>query len=133
MQNITFVSLNLCLGLSNKKDSVLDHLTKLRINVCAIQETEIPSGFPVNILNCRNYNLELEKNTGKMRAGFYARSDTKYTNGSLIEDSESVINNITFNNDAIWAWNQAPVEIKNSKTLFSAPKTINKFVFTIPV
>ena len=69
---------NLCLGHANRKDSVSDQLVNNEINVCALQETEIPKGFPENVLNCGNYVLELETNEDKKRVGFYTRSDVKY-------------------------------------------------------
>ena len=48
---------NLCLGLANKKDSVIDLLATHEINICALQETEIPIGFPENVLNCGSESL----------------------------------------------------------------------------
>ena len=48
------------------------------IGVCCLQETEIPMGFPENILNCNGYNLELEMNTVKKRTGIFIRRDIKY-------------------------------------------------------
>ena len=56
---------NLCLGLSNKKDTVLRYLSENEIKICCLQETEIPLNFPENVLNCGNYNLELEMNSEK--------------------------------------------------------------------
>ena len=34
--------------------------------------------FPENILNCNGYNIELEQNTEKKRAGIYIHKDIKY-------------------------------------------------------
>ena len=41
---------NLCLGLSNKKDTVCDYLAVNNITACCLQETEIPMNFPEDIL-----------------------------------------------------------------------------------
>ena len=69
---------NLCLGLPNKKDIVTDYLELNKINVCCLQETEVLMNFPENILNTRNFNLELELNDVKKRVGIYIHKDTKY-------------------------------------------------------
>ena len=58
---------------------MIDHLEQNLIDICALQETEIQNGFPEQILNCRNYRLELEKNDLKKRVGFYVKQDLKYT------------------------------------------------------
>ena len=76
---------NLCLGLSNKKDLVTSYLKAHSIAVCCSQETEIVSGFPKNILNCNNYNLELEKNSLKKRVGIYIHRDINYTRKTELE------------------------------------------------
>ena len=82
---LTIGTWNLCLGLANKKDSVIDHLTRNQIDICALQETEISTGFPEQILNISNYNLELESNTVKKRSGFYIKSDIKFTRRKDLE------------------------------------------------
>ena len=68
-----------CLGLPNKKDIVTNYLNTHSISVCCLQETEVSNGFPENILNCGNYNLELELNTTKKRVGTYIRKGVPYT------------------------------------------------------
>ena len=75
----------MCLGLCNKKDSVITHLVNNSIDICALQETEILNGFPERILDCDNYTLELESNDVKKRAGFYIRNDVKYTRRKDLE------------------------------------------------
>ena len=50
-------TLNLCLGLQNKKDSVIDLLDANSVDVCGLQETEIPMNFPENIKNPFNRTL----------------------------------------------------------------------------
>ena len=64
-----FGTLNLCVGLANKKDSVIDHLNINIVDICALQETEIVDGFPEQILICENYILRLECNDVKKRTG----------------------------------------------------------------
>ena len=48
------------------------------INICCLQETEVPMNFPEKILNCGGYTLELENNSEKKRAGIYLKNDIKY-------------------------------------------------------
>ena len=69
---------NLCLGLSNKKDIITSCLSSLSVEICCLQETEIPMGFPENILNSGEYNVELELNTEKKRVGIYLHKNLKY-------------------------------------------------------
>ena len=76
--HITIGTWNLCLGLPNKKDIVIDILDLNKVDICCLQETEISNGFPENILSCGGYKLELEINSSKKRAGIYLRNDLKY-------------------------------------------------------
>ena len=74
----SFATWNLCLGLANKKDTVNRYLNENNIKVCCLQETEIPQGFPENILNSGGYILELEMNSEKKRVGVYLHRDVNY-------------------------------------------------------
>ena len=65
---IIFATWNLCLGLPNKRDNVIDTLKRNNIAVCALQETEIGEDFPEGILNSSEYNIELELNTTKKKS-----------------------------------------------------------------
>ena len=71
-------TLNLCLGLQNKKDMLLSLLDLNSVDVCGLQETEIPMNFPENILNSGGFTIELESNNEKKRAGFYIRNNLSY-------------------------------------------------------
>ena len=42
---------NLCLGLPNKKDIVTDYLKLNSVNICCLQETDVPVNFPEIVLN----------------------------------------------------------------------------------
>ena len=77
--NIKIATWNLCLGLVNKKDIVTEYLKSNDISVCCMQETEIPNNYPLNILNCNNYNLEIESSDAKRRTGIYLRANISYT------------------------------------------------------
>ena len=64
--------------MSNKKDLVTNYLKLNNVDLCCLQETEVPSNFPENVLNTGGYILELKLNNCKKRAGIYIRSDIKY-------------------------------------------------------
>ena len=53
--------------------------------------------------------------------------------GLLKESKISNKSQRTFTNDAIHIWNQAPCEIRDSKSLFSAKKAIKEFVALLPI
>ena len=55
------------------------------------------------------------------------------TAGKLLELGKFNITTSIFTNDAIKAWNKAPEEIKNAKTLTVAKVNIKKFVKTLPI
>ena len=74
--NFSIATWNVCLGIANKKDSVTETLNHEGISVCCIQETD--QGFPIGVLNCNNYILELEMNDYKMRTGIYLNKNVNY-------------------------------------------------------
>ena len=78
MMNLNISTLNLCLGLPNKKDIVTDLLQRNNITVCCLQETEVPQNFPEKVLDCGGFTFELEINSDKKRAGIYLRNNVKY-------------------------------------------------------
>ena len=86
LNSIKFGTWNLCLGLANKKDIVTETLTRKNVSICCLQETEIPTGFPENVLNCGGYNIELESNDSKKRAGIYIRRDVRYKRRHDLEE-----------------------------------------------
>ena len=85
MENLKLGSLNLCLGLPNKKDIVTDLLNRNSISICSLQETEVPMNFRENILSFGGYNLELKLNTVKKHCGVYLKNDIKYVRRNDLE------------------------------------------------
>ena len=77
---------NLCLGLTNKKDIVTTTLLSNDIDVCCLQETEIPPDYPTHILNNKHYCVEVERNNGKKRVGIYVKNGLKYKRREDLED-----------------------------------------------
>ena len=84
--NLKIATWNLCLGLPNKKDIVTEYLKTNDISVCCLQETEVPNNFPTNILNCNNYNLELECSDEKQRTGIYVKNTVQYARRFDLEE-----------------------------------------------
>ena len=84
-QEIIIGSLNLCLGLPNKKDSVIEILKNDNVSICCLQEVEVQINFPEKVLSCGGYNLELEQNTSKKCAGIYLKQDLNYTRRTDLE------------------------------------------------
>ena len=69
--SLTISTLNLCLGLRNKKYLIKNILDEHSIDILGMQETEVTSDINVKELETSNYSLELETNTVKSRVGFY--------------------------------------------------------------
>ena len=53
-------TLNLCLGLRNKKEEVKRLIAENNIDILCMQETEIPKEFPIQMLTFKGYNFENE-------------------------------------------------------------------------
>ena len=84
--SVRIASWNLCLGLKKKKDYVLNTLRQEHIDICLLQEVEIPRDFPTNILSSRDYKLEVEKATIKARCAILIKNEVEYTRREDLED-----------------------------------------------
>ena len=60
---LKIATLNLCLGLKNKKDLIKDILLSNDIDILLMQETEIESDINCELLKIPGYILEMENNT----------------------------------------------------------------------
>ena len=81
-------SWNLCLGLKKKKDYVINTLRREKIDICLLQEVEIPSDFPKDILSSKDYKLEVEKSTIKSRCAILIKNDIEYNRRDDLEDDD---------------------------------------------
>ena len=79
---------NVCLGIANKKDMVTTMLHQNNISICCLQEIEVINNFPVSLLNCNNYVIEIELANEKRRTGIYLRKDVSYTRRHDLEISD---------------------------------------------
>ncbi len=55
----------------NKRDLVLDELSKNNIDVCCMQETELDPDINPDIISSGEFVFEVEKNTVKKRVGIF--------------------------------------------------------------
>ena len=78
-------TLNLCLGLKNKKDMIARLIQEEEIDILCLQETEIQAGFNTNLLTFRGFNYENEQNDLKSRCGIYVSNKISYVRRSDLE------------------------------------------------
>ena len=83
--NIKLATLNLCLGLKNKREEVKRLLSKNGINILCLQETEIEKDYDKELLNINKYKLELENNSIKARVGIYIDESIAYIRRTDLE------------------------------------------------
>jgi exonuclease III len=84
-KKIKIATLNLCLGLKNKKDEVKRLIKENEIDILCLQETEIISNYPVQLLSFGGFNYESESNNVKSRCGIYISNEINYVRRSDIE------------------------------------------------
>ena len=86
MSNVTKIAtLNLCLGLKNKKEQVEKLIIDNKIEILCLQETEIPVNYPIDLLTFRGYNYENENNQFKSRCGIYVSNNITYLRRNDLE------------------------------------------------
>ena len=79
--------------------------------------------------NLENYPTKLTK----MVVSENMSTTRAINSGKLMDLGVSNLSKCTFHNDAIKAWNVAPISIKSCKTIFAAKREIRIFVKTLPV
>ena len=87
--SIKIASWNLCLGLQNKKDYVDYKLNEESIDICGLQECEIPSSLDDSNLTLKNYKVELEDNQRKKRTGFLIHNNINYERKRNLEEQNT--------------------------------------------
>ena len=88
-RDIKIATLNLCLGLKNKKQ-IVDQMRKWnKIYIFCLQEVEIESDFKTDLLNIAGFTLELECNTIKARTGVYLSNNISYIRNIVLEGTDS--------------------------------------------
>jgi exonuclease III len=82
-------TLNLFLGLKNKKDLVKRLVIDKNIDVLCMQETEIEINIDCSLLSFPSYILESENKTSKSRVGCYVNSSLSYARRTDLEGLNS--------------------------------------------
>jgi hypothetical protein len=113
---------NLCLGLQNKKDLVLNELDLNNIDVCGLQETEIGKDYPIDILGNNKYEFEAELNDTKKRVGMYISKKLNYKRRFDLEkmNCHLIIVDLTLDSD---------IRIINLYRSFRPPDNLSPSVF----
>ena len=88
---------NLCLGLANKKDYVINTIRNERIDICGLQEIEINKDFPKQNLSAKGYKFESESNDIKARVGLYINTNIVYDRRKDLEGINNSLIIIDFN------------------------------------
>ena len=83
--SIKIASLNLCLGLRNKKEAVKQLIHENNISVLCVQEAEIPVNFDTNLLTFKGYSFENENNLCKSRCGIFVSNEISYVRMNDLE------------------------------------------------
>jgi hypothetical protein len=71
-------SLNLCLGLTNKKDLVKQTIEREKNDILCLQETELNKELDHNLLSFPGFVYETEKASNKSRVGIYVNTCIKF-------------------------------------------------------
>ena len=88
---IKIATLNLCLGLKNKKLEIENLLAHNHIDLLCLQEVEFESRLDPSPLKIKNYNFELEVNSLKSRVGIYINENLEYNQMKHLEGNDSHI------------------------------------------
>ena len=81
----TIATLNLCLGLRNKKEEVKRIILNNDIDIMCLQETEIPRDFPIDMLTFKGYCYESESCLTRSRCGIYVSDKVPYVRRQDLE------------------------------------------------
>jgi exonuclease III len=82
-------TLNLCLGLPNKKEIVKNINKDEKIDILCLQETEIETNTDHNLMSLPGYLYESKENTIKSRVGCYVNTNLLYVRRLDLEGSNS--------------------------------------------
>ena len=82
---IKIATLNLCLGLQNKKPLIKQILIQEKIDILCLQETELNKNFDHNLLSFPGFCYESETNDIISRVGIYIKNDINFVRKTELE------------------------------------------------
>jgi endonuclease/exonuclease/phosphatase family metal-dependent hydrolase len=82
-------TLNLCLGLSNKKDLVKKMIIDEKIDILCLQETELEINVDQNLMSFNGFFYESENNNVRSRVGCYVNTNLSYIRRLELEGQNS--------------------------------------------
>ena len=85
MMDVKIATLNLCLGLKNKRLEVERLILNNNVDIMCLQEVEIEKDYDFQALNLDNYCLEIENNSVKSRVGIFISNNVNYTRMHQLE------------------------------------------------
>ena len=91
MMDVKIATLNLCLGLKNKRLEVERLILNNNVDIMCLQEVEIEKDYDFQALNLDNYCLEIENNSVKSRVGIFISNNVNYTRMHQLEGINSHI------------------------------------------
>ena len=87
--SIKIATLNLCLGLPNKKNDVKKLIVENNIDILCMQETEIDPNMNIELLGFPGYSIEAESSDTKIRSAIYIKNGVNYTRRKDLEIKNS--------------------------------------------
>ena len=87
--NLKVASLNMCLGLSSKKDVVANIIRENDIGIMCMQEVDIKPTLNTDTLSIRDFKLEIENNSVKRRVVIYVKNSIQTVRRSDLEGVDS--------------------------------------------
>ena len=88
---LVIASWNVCLGMLHKKDFIAHEINKENIDICCLQECEVPNTVDESTLTFPGYKIELEDNDIKKRTGIYIRNNISYQRRRDLEETNNNI------------------------------------------
>ena len=77
--------------MKNKKDYIIDVLRKENIDICMIQEADIPKDYPYDILSSKDYKIECQRSTIKARCVALIKNDINYVRRTDLEGEDDCL------------------------------------------
>jgi hypothetical protein len=83
-------TLNLCLGLPNKTNTIQELLSENKIDIFSMQEMDLTANSNCGLLSIPGYRLEIETNYLESRTGIYIYSNYNYTRSRDFEQKAHI-------------------------------------------